>query len=167
MNRNELDCGVEYDLSQKRMTHLPSEGAAKMIGLQLLNKTRAVYKAGEDIMFKLGIQARRNIHNLHFRYEVRYVDDTPVGTSQCPPLGDYAEGDEFEFTMRFQTRGLTRGKYKVLFVLYGMNEFGTYDDYDAIWPAFSFEIEDENVINWNTNMWGHIQFPDIEIAEGC
>ena len=63
--------------------------------------------------------------------------------------------------MAFQTNMLTRGKYKCLFVIYGMNEYGTYEDYDAIWPAFIFEIEDNNKISWNENMWGHIQFPDI------
>lgn len=165
MNKNALICGVDFDLSQSRMSHLPAHGAAKMMRLQILDKDFASYKAGDLIRFTLNIHFNSDISELRFRYEVRFADDSPVGTAQCPPLGSYRQGEEANFTMGFDTKGLTRGKYKCLFVLYGMNEFGTYEDYDAVWPAFSFEIEDSNQINWNANMWGHIQFPDIKIDQ--
>ena len=165
MENNMQAVGVEFDLSQKRMAHLPPKSAAKMIHLQLLNKTRAVYKSGEMLAFQLKVRMHSDIPKLYFRFEVRYADDLPVGTAQCPLWGSYSAGDEVCAELQFLTQGLTRGKYKVLFVLYGMNEFGTYEDYDAIWPAFTFEIEDSNTINWNANMWGHIQFPDIKIID--
>jgi lipopolysaccharide transport system ATP-binding protein len=163
MNRNELNSLTDIDLSEKRMKHLPPDGAAKMMHLKLTDKETAAYASGEKIRFALRVKINSDIQDLRFRYEVRYADDSPVGTSQCPPLGDYKKGENVCFEMLFDTKGLTRGKYKCLFVLFGMNDYGTYEDYDAIWPAFSFEIEDSNKINWNTNMWGHIQFPDIVV----
>ena len=48
---------------------------------------------------------------------------------------------------------------------YEKNDFGTYDDLDAIMPAFAFEIIDTNQktkINWNTFHLGKIQFNDID-----
>ena len=41
---------------------------------------------------------------------------------------------------------------------------GTYDDLDAIFPAFTFEIQDNDnhlKINWNVNAWGKIRWDNI------
>ena len=51
------------------------------------------------------------------------------------------------------------------FVLFSMNEFGTFVDYDAIYPAFSFEMEDRPGVTWHGNSWGRIKFDDIVIGE--
>lgn len=163
LERNIGSQDVDVDLSQSRMKHLPEFAKVKMTHLLLLDKEIAVYKTGEDILFRLRLKANQAVEQIHFRYEIRYQDDSPVGTAQCPPLGGMQAGQEKELTMLFQTGNLTRGRYKCLFVLYGMNEYGTYEDYDAIWPAFSFELEDDIKLDWNTRMWGHIRFPDIEV----
>lgn len=165
LDRNSDIDEADYDLSQKRMKHLSDYIQAKMTYLELVNKDRPVYKAGEDICFRLHLHGHVDVDQLLFRFEVRYVDDTPVGTAQSQPLGSIQAGKDKVVEMRFRTQGLTRGRYKCLFVLYGMNEFGSYTDYDAIWPAFCFEIEDDIVLNWNTKMWGHICFPDIEVSD--
>ena len=96
---------------------------------------------------------------------MRYNDDVSVGTALCPPLGSIKAGEEKTYTMRFQTAGLTRGRYKCLFVLFGENEYGGYTDYDACWPTFFFELEDEANINWDVREWGHLRFPET-IVDG-
>ena len=156
---------VDYDLSEKRMKHLSSFIRAKMTHLTLLNKQLPVYQSGEPIRFRLRIHANEALEQLWFRFEVRYIDDTSVGVSQCPPLGAFRADETREFDLSFDTGALTRGQYKVCAVLYAMNEFGAYEDYDAVWPAFTFEIVDEAVINWATHLWGHVQFPTLELAE--
>ena len=58
------------------------------------------------------------------------------------------------------------GKYSALLVLYQVNELGTYDDIDAIFPAFQFEIinsEMSTEINWNASHWGKIRFDDLKL----
>ena len=165
MNRNIGSNDVDIDLSTSRMKHLPEFAKVKMTHLHLLDKEIAIYKAGEDILFQLKLKANQAVDQIHFRYEIRYQDDSPVGTAQCPPLGGMQSGEEKTFSMRFQTNNLTRGRYKCLFVLYGLNEYGSYEDYDAIWPTFYFDLEDEININWNTKMWGHIRFPEIQVKE--
>ena len=156
---------VDYDLTEKRMKHLSSTILAKMTHLTLLGKQLPVYNTNEPIRFRLCIRADHELENLYFRFEVRYVDDTSVGVSQCPPLGAFQSGESREFDLSFDTAALTRGQYKVCAVLYAMNEFGAYEDYDAVWPAFNFEIVDNAVINWATHLWGHVQFPVLEMTE--
>ena len=157
--------GLEFDLSQKRMTHLPKNALVKMTYLKLLDKEYAVYNAGDEILFRLKLHANSDVDQLSFRMEVRYNDDTPVGMASCPSLGAIKAGEDRSIVMRFQTANLTRGRYRCLFVLYGENGYGNYIDYDAIWPALVFDLEDDIRINWETNMWGHIRFPEISFEE--
>ena len=156
--------GVSYDLSTRRMDHLPKHAKVKMMQLNILNKELPVYREGEDILFSLKLHANNTVEQMRMRFEIRYSDDIPVGTSQCY-LGNIEEDRDQEYIMRFSTNTLTRGRYKCLFVLHGENEYGVYEDYDAIWPTFVFELEDNLAINWNTRMWGHIKFPDVQIDE--
>lgn len=165
LEANSGHTGVDHDLSQMRMNHLPKYIKVKMTHLTLLEKAHAEYHAGEDILFRLTLKASEPIQQLFFRFEIRFSDDSPVGTAQCSTLGGIQAGQERTVAMKMQLPALTRGRYKCLLVLYGMNEFGTYEDYDAVWPAFSFDLEDDLQINWNTRMWGHIRFPDVELLE--
>ena len=67
--------------------------------------------------------------------------------------------------MTFDTTYLTRGQYKVCAVLYEMSDFGAYEDYDAVWPFFTFEITEDTVLNWSQKLWGHVQFPMLDVQE--
>jgi hypothetical protein len=87
----------------------------------------------------------------------------PVGTVPDIDLGEALQGSCSTYSMVFDTKLLTRGKYKVYIVLFERNEFGTCKDYDLVLPAFYFEIQDTEEIVWNTTQWGHVRFPDIEI----
>ena len=166
LERGDYLSGVDFDLTDKRMSHLSSEIVAKMTHVTLIDKQVSVYNTGEPIRFKLCIHTNREVENLRFRFEIRYIDDTSVGVSQCPTIGKMKADETREYEMTFDTTSLTRGQYKVCAVLYEMNEFGAYLDYDAVWPFFTFEIvEDETVLNWNIKEWGHIQFPDLIMRE--
>lgn len=162
LGSDSIEKGVDFDLSNSRMDHLSKQIKLKMTRLRLLGKKSAVYKEGEDISFSLRVKAEENIEHIRMRLELRYQDDSPVGISQGN-LGKIHKGQVNDYIMHFHTEGLTRGKYKCLFVLYGENEYGSYEDYDAVWPAFSFELEDNLSINWNTQMWGHICFRDLYV----
>ena len=157
--------GVDFDLSLSRMEHLAKAIKVKMTHLRLVDKEYPVFKSGEEMKFCLTLAANNTVEEMHMRFELRYSDDVPVGTAQCTTLGCIAAGETKTYTMHFQTAGLTRGRYKCLLVIHGENEYGNYEDYDAIWPAFCFDVEDNLSINWNTRMWGHVRFPDIQIEE--
>jgi ABC-type polysaccharide/polyol phosphate transport system ATPase subunit len=163
LDRGAYLSGVDFDLTDQRMAHLPADIIAKMTHLTLLDTDLPVYKSGTPIRFRMRVRANKKVNDLRFRFEVRYIDDTSVGVSLCPSLGSMDAGEEKEFTMSFDSQSLTRGQYKVCSVLYAVNEFGAYEDYDAVWPFFIFEIMDDTTLNWNKNAWGHIQFPALEV----
>ncbi len=163
LDRGAFLSGVDFDLTNSRMRHLSPNIIAKLTHVTLLEKEISVYKAGEPIRFSMKVHANKLIENLMFRFEVRYIDDTSIGAAQCPSLGTMKEDETKEFILSFNSETLTRGQYKVCAVLYVMNEFGAYEDLDAVWPFFTFEIIDETVLNWHVTNWGHIQFPMLEM----
>lgn len=154
---------VSIDLSKQRMDHLPKFAKVKMTYIELTDKEVAIYKMGEEIRFQLTLKANSNLEQVYMRFEVQGSDFNRIGTAQCECLGSFSKGDIKKFDMRFQTNGLTRGKYLCLLVLYGENGYGNYEDYDAVFPTFYFDIEDDMIINWNTNYWGNIRFQDVLI----
>lgn len=155
--------GVDFDLSNRRMDHLPEDIKLKMSHLTLIGKEYPVYTAGEKLQFKLTIKAYTSLEDVRIRFEIRDSSDIPVGTS-LGSLGNIINGVQKDFLISFDTKTLTRGNYKTLLVIHGNNEYGVYEDYDAIWPTFSFEIQDQLSINWNTRMWGHVHFNDLNIS---
>ena len=163
MARGIQENAIDRDLSSIHMPHIPDTPAVKMTHFHLNEKCDPWYKAGEQISFNLSVHANKDIDNLRFRLEVRYLDDTPVGVSLSPVLGEIKNGEDKMFTMRFDSSLLTGGKYKCLFCLYSVNEFGTYIDHDAIYPVFFFEIEELQSLLWRGNMWGRIKFPDLAL----
>ena len=166
MSRQTLQNDTDVDLSQLRMSHIPEDAPVKMMHFRLLDSQDAWYRAGEPIRFRLRIKARARIRDLRFRLELRYIDDSPVGVSLCPSLGEWQAGEERSVELSMDSTLLTGGKYKCLFVLYSVNEYGAYQDHDAIFPVFCFEIEELADIVWRGYMWGRIRLPELTLSHG-
>ena len=164
MTRELTENATDIDLSKKHMPHIPEVPAVKMVHFHLNGKEDPWYKAGEKVSFDLSVHANQAVHDLRFRFELRYVDDSPVGVALSPSLGDIKAGEDCTCRLAFDTELLTGGRYKCLFCLYAVNEFGTYVDYDAIYPVFSFEIEELSDLLWRGNMWGRIKFKELELS---
>ena len=156
---------VDIDLSKMRMNHLPVIPLVKMIHLNLLDKKRAVYKIGENIRFRVEIFSKINRSNLCVRLEIRSRDETSIGASIIQDFLNVSANESHEFVLSFNPSGLIPDKYLVLLVVYSVNEMGAYEDLDAIYPAFSFEIVNNNKaeINWNMTHWGRIRFENLRI----
>lgn len=164
MTRGLTENATDIDLSEKHMPHIPAKPPVKMTHFHLNDREEPWYRAGEKVCFDLSLYANQDVHDLRFRFELRYVDDSPVGVALSPSFGDLRAGEAHTYRLSFDTELLTGGRYKCLFCLYAVNEFGTYVDYDAIYPVFSFEIEELSDLLWRGNMWGRIKFRELELS---
>lgn len=165
MNSKNRINSVDIDLSNKRMSHLPYVISAKMIRLRLIGKEYPIYEINEPIHFLLDIESKKEIKNICVRLEIRTRDENPVGASFIQNFSNLFLNENKEFRLSFNTKGLIPDKYIGLLVLYAVNEVGTYEDLDAIYPAFDFEIVDNSnklKINWDMNHWGRIKFDDLK-----
>ena len=156
---------VDIDLKNKRMAHLPPVIKAKMTHVHLVDKQVPVYEFEEKLKFDLSVEAKTNISNLSVRAEIRSADGGSVAAGILQEFTSFSAGRSKILEMELLLRGLVPGKYFVLLVIYNVNEMGTYDDLDAVFPAFTFEIQDSKhalKINWNVNAWGKIRLDDLK-----
>lgn len=157
---------VDLDLSANRMSHLPKEIKGKIMHLTLLDKETAIYKYNEQIKMKLTVKAYKKLQNLSLRVELRARNGTPVGLAKISNFAGLEQNEERCFDFKMDYTGLVNGEYTVCLVLYDVNEYGSFVDVDAIYPAFVFRVDDiENKIglNWVPNNWGYICFDDIQM----
>lgn len=156
---------VDIDLSSNRMAHLSKEVKGKIMHLRLMGKETAIYKYNEPIEMRLTLKAYEKLSNLSLRVELRASSGEPVGLAKISNFSGLDNNEEKDFDFKIDYTGLVNGEYTVCLVLYDVNEYGSFIDIDAIYPAFVFKIDDpENKIglNWVSNNWGHICFNDIQ-----
>lgn len=154
------------DLSQVSARANLQELPAKIVSANLKGKKKAVYASGERILLEVGVEARREIEQLRIRMELRYADDSPVGTVPEVYLGKLKEHDREQYRIDMGTSLLTQGKYKLDLVLYEKDLSGNSMDYDLVLSAIYFEIQEkETTLVWNKKSWGHIKLGDIRVQK--
>jgi lipopolysaccharide transport system ATP-binding protein len=156
---------TEFDLRNCKSRSPYTEGNAQITYLKLMDKDLAMYQSGEPLKMKLRVASRKDYKDLRLRIELRYSDDTPVGTMPNISLGAIGAGEEKDFLVDFQPAGLTNGKFRVDMVLFEIDDVGNSYDQELLLPAFFFEVQQPEDIVWNQTTWGHVRFPDAEVTE--
>lgn len=158
--------GVDIDLSDNRMPHLPKKALGKITHLTLLDKQSAVYEIGEHIKMSMDIKANEKLSDVSIRTEMRSLSGYSVGITMINDFATIQKGDTKSFEFDMDLKGIVTGEYAVCLVLYVANDTGAYVDIDAIYPAFIFEVRDTDNrlrIAWDHSNWGYIKFPDTEL----
>ena len=161
---NEINSSqIDYDLREvsTRFSHVNNR--LRIIRVRLVEKDDALYEAEEAIQFDFWIDAKESYKNLKLRLELAFKDGTPVGTMPMAEVGNVEANEIRCFSVSFNPRNLTVGKYQMSMVLYALDEFGISHDYELLLPAFHFEIKEDNGIQWNQHHWGHIRFNEARI----
>lgn len=162
--QTKLEVGdVEFDFTKTKVRPARVCGEVRISHLKLLHKELPIYTKSEKIKFSMKIKASKVFADIKLRLELRYGDDSPVGTIPMLTLGEINADDEKEFAVVFDPRALTAGKYRVSMVLFEIDEFYNSHDLDQLLPAFQFEIRDTDDIVWNHRSWGHIDLMCAEI----
>ena len=157
---------VDIDLSDNRMSHLSKKVRGKFTHLTLLGKKTAVYGFNESINMQLSIKAYEKLQDLSIRVEMRSTSGVSVGLSKIQNFSGLEKDEEKSFTFQMNCDGLVNGEYVVCLVLYDVNEFGSFVDLDACYPAFVFRVDDSDNqigLSWEHSNWGYISFKDLEM----
>ncbi len=164
--KNEVyEFGVNLDLSNKRMHHLEKNWKCKMTNIRFVNKDSPIFEMNEVMHYELKINSLEPINNVSIRFEIRTIEDIPVCTAIKQNVVNLKKGENL-LKISVDPNGLIPGKYKSLIVIYGVNFYGGYEDYDAIYPTAIFEITDTNNtlgIVWSDYNWGRIRINNFSI----
>lgn len=164
--KNEVyEFGVNLDLSNKRMSHLEMNWKCKMTNIRFINKESPIFEMNEVMHYELKIKSLENLNNISIRFEIRTIEDIPVCTAIKQNIINLIKGEN-SLKINIDPNGLIPGKYKSLIVLYGVNSYGGYEDYDAIYPTAIFEITDSSNqlgVIWSDYNWGRIKINNFSI----
>ena len=134
--------------------------------LKVMENDSNVFFADEKIKVKISISSKISADDVHVRMIVKNILGIPIGMAVTDEAFSVTEGDQ-EIKTSLEINCLAQGNYYVRLVLYSINEYGTGVAYDVIDESFSFSvsdrINDNNNMQWNSNVWGYTRFPSIQI----
>ena len=155
---------TEFDLTEAPGRSPYTAGNARITYLKLLDKASAMYISGEKLRFQMRVLTKKAYSDLRLRLELRYGDESPVGTMPDVSLGACAENGERDYIVEFDPIRLTNGKFRLDMVLFEKDDCGNSYDQELLLPAFFFEVQQPEDIVWNQTNWGHIRFPGAEVT---
>lgn len=154
----------EYDNSYRTSEYY--ERKAEIQTLELINTENCIYGAEEPIEFNIhGKTNKKEIGDLSLRISFWKEDETPVSTFFSKPFTNIMGTDEFDAKIIINHHNLAPDYYKAVLTLCGSksNKF-YFDDFDCIYPAFTFEVlnKDGSSHKW-ARVWGNTEIKDVEI----
>lgn len=120
---------------------------------------------GDKIQFNIHVKATKDLDKVSYRMRLSCVDDTSVSVLLARNLISCKSGDKVVIPMEADVSQIIPGKYFLTPALYVTNEYGTFEFYDHMNQAISFEVE--NVLGFNENMewdaryWGNVKLPEL------
>lgn len=141
-------------------------GDIHITSIEFLNSETLSYPIGDAIQMRLHYDAKKPIADMRIRLVYKYADKTIIGTSVSDNGFSAHRAGANLFDFRFTVPTLATGSYIASISIYKTNQFNTPSHIDVIHDAFAFDISDgmhEPAQNWKHGVWGHIEFPSIEV----
>ena len=132
-----------------------------MDSLEVLGKETCHFKDDEKIKFRLKFHANEDVDKLSFRMMVHNNDQMITATSVCYNFMRCKKGETYEPVFEMDVSTLSNGLYKVIPVLFEMDELGKVIDADGVYPGLLFEYEHTTPVLWRTRLYGDTVLPDM------
>lgn len=136
-----------------------------MDSLEVLDKETCHFKDNEKIRFKLKFHANEDVPKLSFRMMVHNNDQMITATSVCYNFMSCKKGESYERVFEMDVSTLSNGLYKVIPVLFELDELGKVVDADGVYPGLLFEYEHTTPILWRTKLYGDTVLSDMICEE--
>ena len=132
-----------------------------MDSLEVLGKDNCHFKDDEKIRFELKFHCNESVDKLSFRMLVHNNDQMITATSVCYNFMGCKQGESYSRVFELDVSTLSNGLYKVLPVLFELDELGNVIDADGVYPGLLFEYEHTTPIAWKTKLYGDTVLPDM------
>ena len=132
-----------------------------MDSLEVLDKESCHFKDSEKVKFRLKMHCEEDVEKLSLRMMIHNNDQMVTATAVCPDFVRCEKGKEYEKIFEMDVSALANGIYKVLAVLFELNELGEVIDSDGAYPALVFEREKTTDILWKSKLYGDTALENI------
>lgn len=135
----------------------------KMTKLTLKDKENCVFKSGEQIDFTIDWESYANIPDICFRMILRYSDNTPIGLTLSPTIGNAEKNQSYSTHLSFDTALLPEGEYNFSISICQIGANGKLIFQDHVDRASFVKITDNDKLKWRHRFWGSIKLPQLKL----
>ncbi len=162
LKNNEITAQVYTDFTECHKYNFLTDKVI-MDSLEVLGKENCHFKDDEKIEFRLKFHCNEDVEKLSFRMMVHTNDHVVTATTACYNFMECHKGESYEKTFIMDVSSLSNGLYKVIPVMFELDELGEVIDSDAVYPGLLFEYEHTTPILWKSRLYGDTVLPDLEI----
>ena len=159
---------AEYTYTDKYHSNFKSRGSFRMKSLKLISAEEPRFRYGEKAELFLVCRATRKWTGVGFRFEIQYQDGSIAGTMPAGSYLDFEPEKDTPVRLDLDFSHIAPGKYKADIVAYQLNEYGSEQYLDGVYPGFVFEIDQEisaeNSHMWLHKYWGHVRLEDVKAS---
>jgi lipopolysaccharide transport system ATP-binding protein len=164
LHNNEITAKVFNDFTN---THRFNFHTNKVImdSLEVLGKEDCHFKDDEKIRFRLNMHCDEDVSKLSLRMMIYNSDQIATATSVCYEFTSCKAGEKLSKVFEMDVTALASGVYRVLAVLFELNELGGVVDADGVFPSLVFEHEKTTRLDWKSKLYGDTALNDIMCLE--
>ena len=137
-----------------------------MLSFEFMDRKTPIIPSGENIKFRLTVDANQSYQNVQLRVMAYYSDGLPVFMSSTQKSGFCLKKGKNSIMGLIKVDNLAPGEYWFKLALYLVNEYGGERHLDVVDKQVGFQISDNISVNnmqWLHPWWGHIRQSDIVI----
>lgn len=156
------------NLLSRRRT-LEVRDGIKLTGIEILNSDNWSLTVGEKLRIRIHAKSSKAFSNISFRTRLFSADGTSVSVLMAPRVINCNNNDNITLTMEADISQLVPGKYCLTPSLYNVNEYGSWEFFDHVESAVTFEVITKLGFNdnmaWEQRWWGHVILPQWVVLE--
>ena len=164
LKNDEITAKLYYDFANSHNFNFLTNKVI-MDSLEILGKDNCQFKDDEKIRFILKFHCNEDVEKLSFRTLVHNNDQMIVATSVCYNFMSCKKGESYSRVFTMDVSTLSNGFYKVILVMFELDELGNVIDADGVYPGLLFEYEHTTPILWRTKLYGDTVLPDMMCEE--
>ena len=164
LKNDEITAKLYYDFANSHNFNFLTN-KVMMDSLEILDKDNCQFKDDEKIRFRLKFHCNEDVEKLSFRTLVHNNDQMIVATSVCYNFMSCKKGESYSRVFTMDVSTLSNGFYKVILVMFELDELGNVIDADGVYPGLLFEYEHTTPILWRTKLYGDTVLPDMMCEE--
>ena len=164
LKNDEITAKLYYDFANSHNFNFLTNKVI-MDSLEILGKDNCQFKDDEKIRFRLKFRCNEDVEKLSFRTLVHNNDQMIVATSVCYNFMSCKKGESYSRVFTMDVSTLSNGFYKVILVMFELDELGNVIDADGVYPGLLFEYEHTTPILWRTKLYGDTVLPDMMCEE--
>ena len=165
-SNNFSDMSTVNDLASKPRAKTLQQ-SAEMQALEIVDREVNAFDSEEKMLLKLTWKALADLHDVRFRFVMKYKDTTGFGMMTTAEGIEAKKDETYSSVFGIDLSCFATGVYYGDLYCYSNSGSGGVENFDIVGRAISFEVVNNSKktggLQWFHNAWGHATLPVMEL----